>query len=89
MDVTAAAQDGEQRPLGTPVAMIIIPLLGRTAKAAIVAALREEAGRSSGADEFREILVEILRKLRRLFDDRPPFLPFPTIQARGALRTVS
>jgi hypothetical protein len=44
MDVVAAAQDGEQHPLGTPVAMIIIPLLGRTAKAAIVAALREVAG---------------------------------------------
>jgi hypothetical protein len=40
---------------------------GRAANAAIVAVLQEEAGSSCGVDEFREILVEIRRKLGKLF----------------------
>jgi hypothetical protein len=45
MDVTAAAQNGERHPLdGHPCLFWAGQLLARTAKAAIVAEWREEAG---------------------------------------------
>jgi hypothetical protein len=71
MDVTAAAHDGE------PPLFWAGQMLGRTATAAIVAALREETGRRCEVDDFREILVEIRRKLRKLVLGLLPLSPAP------------